>query len=312
MRAQTMVERIATFLGYDATDSTILAQFLTPLNQALEDIVSDLRPIVRHKTFPATSATYKYVLPTDFLALIGVRWTTYPPLVRTTVNQIYAERYIVQTGTPRGYDIAENAAALRKSGTATGGSTTSLVDSGGFGSEPKAGDTVLNTTDGSQSIISTIAGDTITLVEALFGGADDTFASGDTYEILSASEHLKTLLLHPAPGTSDSGGVESISALYRASHRTFTQTDLDNANDDLEIGEELHTALIHRTAYWFFGLGTAEAATQNQEYNLARRRAYPNVKSKVEQSISLWERSVAYPQTTITGPGRVWPSGYGY
>jgi len=78
-------------------------------------------------------------------------------------------------------------------GQATGGSGSSLVDSTmDFTTMGLvAGMAVLNVTDGSSASIVTIAATTLTLT-ALIGGLDNTFAMGDSYNILSGEYGVVT------------------------------------------------------------------------------------------------------------------------
>jgi hypothetical protein len=81
------------------------------------------------------------------------------------------------------------------SGTATGGNATTLTDTacGDFRTIGLiAGMAVLNTTDGSQGVILTIAEHSITLASALTGGSANVFGAGDTYNILAGEYGIVT------------------------------------------------------------------------------------------------------------------------
>lgn len=80
-----------------------------------------------------------------------------------------------------------DAGTVEASGTATGGSTTTLIDTGATFVDDTitAGEFVAHDTDMSYGIVASIDSQTqITLREALTGGA--TFASGDAYRVISA------------------------------------------------------------------------------------------------------------------------------
>ncbi|MHB8893521.1 MAG: hypothetical protein ACYC65_15910, partial [Candidatus Limnocylindrales bacterium] len=89
------------------------------------------------------------------------------------------------------------ATVVRTSGTATGSSSTVLTDpTATFGAAGVvAGDIVLNTTDGSQGIVASRTGTTITLVAALTGGTANTFAAGDAYQVVAPES--STVLTDP-------------------------------------------------------------------------------------------------------------------
>ena len=80
------------------------------------------------------------------------------------------------------------------SGQATGGGATSLIDTtkdfASYGLV--AGMAVLNVTDGSKGVVSSIATTTITLASALSGGGDNTFTAGDSYNILAGEYGVVT------------------------------------------------------------------------------------------------------------------------
>jgi len=89
------------------------------------------------------------------------------------------------TGVTIGGDLPGATSNLK--GTATGGSSTTLVDTGTTFTSLGlvAGMSVKNTTDGSDAVIQSVAANTITFASALTGGTSNTFSAGDSYEILA-------------------------------------------------------------------------------------------------------------------------------
>ena len=78
---------------------------------------------------------------------------------------------------------------LVDSGTATGGSATTLIDSGGgFTAAATVGDLIINDTDCSVAIILTKTSDTILTVYKFTEGTDNAFESGDAYRIVNAND----------------------------------------------------------------------------------------------------------------------------
>lgn len=79
------------------------------------------------------------------------------------------------------------AASNNYTGTATGGGTTTLIDTGTTFTDLGlvAGMYVRNVTDGSYAYIKTVATNTLTFAAAATGGTDNTFTAGDSYEILA-------------------------------------------------------------------------------------------------------------------------------
>lgn len=78
-------------------------------------------------------------------------------------------------------------------GIATGGSSTSLIDTGTTFTSLGlvAGMTVNNVTDGSTAVISSVAANTVTIT-TLTGGTANVFAAGDSYEILAGEYGVVT------------------------------------------------------------------------------------------------------------------------
>ena len=90
-----------------------------------------------------------------------------------------------ETGVTIGGDLP--ATITNTTGIATGGDSTSLLDTGVDFTDLGlvAGMAVINVTDGSQGVVLTIEATDITLASALTGGTNNTFSAGDSYEILS-------------------------------------------------------------------------------------------------------------------------------
>lgn len=307
--ASEIRDAVAIDLGYDETDTTVQSLLLTHLNRALKDIVNRSHCIQREQFHAAAADQYQYPLPADLRRIRLVRWQSYPPLAFASAESIYRWRYGQTGGTPTHYGIDADARTERANGTATGGSGTSLIDTGmTFNSgvnQVYIGDLILNTTDDSEATVTGLTGaNQVDFSGGLAGGSDNTFASGDSYKIQSAHASLHNLLIYPAPSAADTTGTESIAVLYDAQHRTITATDITNNNDGLEIDDELEPALIHRTAYWAFGAGTPEREAALIAYNVEYRQAIGSVKRRISQYVSAWGDVSYIRNIQITGTSR--------
>lgn len=96
------------------------------------------------------------------------------------------------TGVVIGEDLPVTATNI--TGTATGGGGTTLEDSAVDFTDMGlvAGMYVRNVTDGSIAYIQTVAETTLTFAATLSGGSDNTFAAGDSYEILAGEYGVLT------------------------------------------------------------------------------------------------------------------------
>jgi hypothetical protein len=318
MRAFDLIQEVVDDFGYDSSDSGVQETFRKYLNRSLKDIVSRSRSIQRELFISATKDEYRYALPDDFAAVQVCRWQDDPPLRKTNLRDVFNRRYSQKTGSdPTRYDVWGNSHIDRISGTATGGNSTELDDTTvdftalpNPQAQPRIRDFIFNLTDGSESEISIVAATKLTLLNPLLGGVDNTFAVGDSYKVTSRSGPLKTLYLWPAPDADDAVGDQSIGVLYQAQHRILTQADLTNGNDELELDIELQSALILRMEYWAHGPGTPERRQALIDYNTEYTMNIPNVRRRVEDTISMWSTSDTIRQNLVTGTAS--PAGHPY
>ena len=186
-------------------------------------------------------------------------------------------------------------------GLATGGSATTLIDTGvDFTAltfpdvNPVIDDRVINVTDDSEGIITSIAATTITMAgtSQLDGGADDTFAASDAYRIESSESPRHQLRVHPAPSATDTTGTESIRVYHAREHRAITQAQMDAGRDGLEIDVELEDALVRKIAQLAqereFGVDSSEAIAQATHFNNEYFRAIPQIRRRIRQFKSTW------------------------
>jgi|TARA_Y100000310_G_scaffold299952_1_gene335227 hypothetical protein len=311
MLASDIITEIIDDMGYDSTDATTIEVYRKHLNRALKDVVNRSRCIQKTQFHAAVADQFEYALPSDFLRVDVAKWQDDPPLQKASLSSIHAGRWFAKTSDrPSWYDVWGNARKQRATGTATSGSSTTLVDTtvadfGAITDPVLVDDLVLNTPDDSEATVTSISGSTVTFSGGLAGGSDNIFAASDAYIIQSAGAPLKVLVIHPAVASADATGVESLAVLYAAKHREITAANLTSGNDDLELDEELEAALIHRVEYWAWGAGTPQRQQALIDYRTEYRNVIPRVNKRIRENISFWHRNSIIFKNNITGTNRV-------
>lgn len=300
INAGEFINEVATLLGDANKSYHTQANMLTYLNLALKDTANRARCIQRERYYASVSGKYQYALPEDFIRAEVVAYSDgqFYPLDDAKLEGIIGSRYWIQSGSsPEAYDVWGNSHIQRATGTATGGSTTSLIDTAKtFNSGDNrvyVGDLVFNLTDDSEATVTGLTGaNQVDFSGNLAGGSDNTFAAGDTYEIVSPNAPRKTLVIHPAPGTTATTGTENIAIFYSAKHRVMTQAQIDAGNDGMEIDEELELPLRHRLMYYArveeFGEESPQAKTQQTDYLTEYYRALPAVRRRIRKYRTTW------------------------
>jgi hypothetical protein len=147
------------------------------------------------------------------------------------------------------------------SGTASGGSATTLVDSGADFSSVLVGHLIKNTTDGSWGIVTVVndTTDTITVAEWLGGtdneaengdsfqigiadkiyfkalnefttrgvrgGSDNTFSADDTYRVQDKFNTVPSFMIKPVPNATDTTGTESLTIIFSSEPQQMIEDD---------------------------------------------------------------------------------------
>lgn len=303
-----------------------VADILNYINYALLDITTETRSLIKEIPIAKVKDKTEYALPSDFLSIHAALYndSAWRVLQRTNTKSILFQRYSGTSGTPAGYDVFRNIQEVRASGTAaSGGTAEKLIDASvdpWSAALVTVGDRVKNTTDSSELIVAgaiTYNGSEVTFAESLVGGAGNTFAEGDSYEILKPSSSRMALSIQPAAGADDAVGTESIVVIYAASHRTITEADITNANDDLELDPELVTPLITRAVYYGTveqqGLVDPDVTQLETRFRHEMRIAYPQVQDRISDYVNLWttginvyrpkfnlDAATAYPRKSVT------------
>jgi len=307
--ASEVIDLAATLLGDENKDYFSQSLMLKFFNQAAKEISQTSKAIAERFQEAKVLGQYQYPLMDTFLrvemVMIG---TDQPPLRKAGIFGIETDRTWRTSGTPRQYTTWGKKRLERVSSTATSGSSTTCDDTAvdftmGV-NQVYIGDRFKNKTDDSEAVITTIATTKLTFSGGLAGGVDDTVATSDTYEVLSAHAPLHTLIIHPAPAESDVTGTESIRALCAVKERTITQADIDNTNDGLSIDEDLDTALLHKTMYYARGFeqgfDSAQAIAQFGLSDAAYKKHIGDVRKRFREDVSLWQNQFILSDFVIT------------
>ena len=304
--ATSIRDRVSAALLDPSNQMITEAQVLDYVNYALDDISTETRSIIKEIAIAKVAGTYKYALPTDFLSIYTALYndSAWRVLQRINTRTILQRRYSETTGIPSSYDVFRNAQEVKVSGTATTGGTTAVLRDNtktwGTALGVLRGDIVNNITDSSSLIVDTPAytsEEEVDFGASLTGGAENTFAVGDSYEILNPSSDRMALAVHPAPDASDTTGTESIAVIYAAKHRTISAANITDINDDLELDPELITPLITRAVYYGTveqrGLVDQDVAQLETRYRHEMRIAYPSIRDRIADHVRLWSTDVS-------------------
>jgi hypothetical protein len=287
------------------------------LSRALSDLCNRSRCLKRAEFVAQQDEIYQYPLFNEFLGVDACAYNDgrWYPLHRASLKSVLAARYLQESGTPRFFDVWGNSYIQRVTGVATGGSGTTLVDSTknfttGSG-RVFVGDWVFNQTDDSEAADSTVAVSIVAATQLTFGqlagGADNTFAVGDTYRVQSNHAPNQTLILHPAPADDDVVGTESIAVWGSVKHRVVS-----SLTDYLEIPPEFEPALLHRTMFWAQaeekGFDSREATAQFTLYETSYKSNEPLVRNRIREEQASWGALLAGRHISITGaPEKSYP-----
>lgn len=126
-------------------------------------------------------------------------------------------------------------------GTATGGSTSTLVDTGqSWTVDEWVGYVVRNTTDGSQGVITSNTADTLTIADLMYGGTNNTNANTEVYYIAkglnaSAADGIShRFMLKTVNASSDIDG-RKIIGFARTYGNTFSEFTINSTSPGINV-----------------------------------------------------------------------------
>ena len=319
MRAGNFITHVQRLVGDPDGDFHSQEKVLLHLNTALEEICTRSRTVCTYLYLPAIEGQGMYGMPDHFLAFKYVGYyyqdeliPIHPGGIADAAPAIFSQRY--SYGIPHTYAEGGNAyveKVVARVQTVEQVSTVYPgVGVGTFISDSEipsvlAGDKLINFTDNSEGVISEVdnlAG-RITYTD-LANGKDNRMDIGDNFRILSRSEHRKTLAISPPPQKTDSLGAESIFVFYAREHIPITIENIENRNDEIEIGSEFNSALRHRVCYFASqeekGIDNPQTQIYDVKYETDYMKAFPKANRRIQQLISTWRRGGRRPPPRIT------------
>jgi hypothetical protein len=317
MTIQAVIDRVAKLLRDSAKNYWTNQLLYDSTKEIVYEIARQTRALRKSVAIAVVAGQADYRLPSDLLA---IEMATYNdgeggyPLQRADLKSIaFSERYTPGRLT-RWYDFPEDARIMRASGTATGGSNTTLINTGVdfttlAGERVIAkGDRVLNLTDGSEGKVGTIAATTITIkgtttaVAGLSGGADNLFAAGDSYRIDSYHTIHEAIRLHGTPDATDAVGTKSLQIVYQSGHFDIDVAVADQGINtatgpvtveielDTEYNEAVFEGVQWKALAYRHGANSVEAQSQYAIYIRKRREATPLAKTRSDEMMDSWSR----------------------
>lgn len=131
-------------------------------------------------------------------------------------------------------------------GAATGGSTSTLVDTGsGWTIDEWVGYTVRNTTDGSQGVVTANTADTLTIAGLMYGGTNNTNASAEVYyiakglndDLVSGISHRFMIPVVVGGTVVDGRKVVGFARTYGKTYSEFSINATSNGNNVLAVSD---------------------------------------------------------------------------
>ena len=337
MRAQDVINYCRIMAGDEYGDIHTDAKMLLHLDTVLRDISYRSRCLVEGLYLPATAGQSLYGLPEGFLRLDIAAWQqsdgSYLPMSPITMSIASWSVHNNITGRPRNYDVFGRAAVERavrevhRIGAlpVRQDEHDSVVLKGDQSVILKAGDRIVNVSDGSATGYVVYTQNTLTTSNALEqviayselkGGTRPHLQEDDEVRILSPGSPLHSLVVSPVPSDVGETGHEALFLYVARVHRKITQQHIDDENDDIELDIEFETALREYVIYQMMRAesNTIDAAIQAQEVKAetAYRRALPDVRKRIRQWILMWYRQQGVPprQQLITrNPSGLTPIG---
>ena len=320
MRVQPLITHCLTLLGDPHGDYHTPEKMLLHANTALEDIATRSRTICTWVFLPVLKGQGMYGLPENYLE---TKYAGYyhrgefcdltPGGTDDTAPMIFREHLPVGS-VPFNYSEGGNAYVEKVVAEVIAVPDDPEADNSGevtfFSSVPvptaRIGDRLINVTDNAEGIITEIStGFAQFTFERLANGMRNTMQVGDTFRILSATEHRHTLAIAPPPDKTDTPGSESLYIYIARDHKKFKQIDLENGNDEIELGTEFNQSIRNRVQYYMSedenGLEHKRTIGYDVQFQTNYRTAFLKANSRIKQYLSTWKRNRRRlkPQRTV-------------
>lgn len=321
MRAGNFITHVQSLVGDPAGDFHTTEKVLRHLTTAIEDICTRSRTICTWLYIAAERGRGMYGLPDNFLEFkfVGFYYQDqlielHPGGVADTAPRIFSERYQTYNRIPHTFADGGNAfiekvvttvQTLESQQQVYPGVGTGTFIAGAEIPTVKRGDRLINFTDNSEGDIIDVDPPNGRVTYAnLANGEDNTMSEGDEFRILSRTEHLHTLVLSPPPQKDDATGAESIYVFFAREHIPITMADIDNQNDEIEIGTEWNSTLRHRVCYYASleekGIDNPQTQIYDVKYETDYMKAFPKANRRIRQILSTWRRGGKRPPPRVT------------
>ena len=326
MRAGNFITDISQLLGDPSGDFHTTDNLLRYLNIAIEDICTRSRTICTWIYLQAIKEQGMYGLPDTFLEFKFVGYyyqdqliEVHPGGIADTAPGIFSQRYQNYNNIPHTFADGGNAYVekvvttvqrLVEAQEVYPGVGTGTFIAGAEIPTVKVGDRLINYTDNSEGVITVVdpPNGRITYAD-LANGEDNTMSQGDNFRILSRTEHRHTLALSPPPQKTDKLGTESLYVFHAREHIPISMENIENDNDEVEIGTEWNSTLRHRVCYYACleekGIDNPQTQIYEIKYETDYDKAFPKANRRIKQTISSWRRGGrrSPPRISITQQG---------
>ena len=319
MRAGAFIPQVQSLLGDPEGDFHTTEKVLLHLNTAIEDICTRSRTICSWLLIPAIEDQGRYGLPEKFLEFKFVGYYYQDQLLQLTPGgvadiapAIFSDRNyhygIPHTYADGGNAFLEKVVSTIETVETVGSAVIFSVTLDGHYPDIKIGDRFLNVTDDSEGVITTVGTENPTTVqiENINNGIDNMVEIDDEFRIVSRTEHRHSLSIAPPPKITDIKGEKSIYVFYAREHISITMENIENANDEIEVGTEWNSTLRHRVCYYAAleekGIDNAQTISFDIKYETDYMKTFPKANRRIREIISTYRNAGRRirPKTTIS------------
>jgi len=303
--AGELINHCRTLMGDPEGDYHTDAKMLLHVNTALEDISTRSRTMCQWEYIAVSEGQGMYGLPEGYLEAKYVAFYYYgrlnelvPGAISDTAPAIFRDTTIQRI--PYHYSDGGIAYTEKLYSTVVTHPTNPNFDTSGevnFLSETPSihiepGDRLINITDGSEGNISEVNSFTQFTFIGLSGGEDNRMEVGDEFRILSQTQTARVIAISPPPTKDDTDGNESLYIYHARQHLFFSQDNIDNYNDQIELDVEFNTAIRNRVLYYMSvdqnGIDHQMTIAFDIKFETDYARAFPKANRRIRQYISTW------------------------